>query len=83
MPQYKSVIFTSRLIVFNKTFVPLGTSSENIFSRVWHESISGRKKEDLASTFLYSIMHYKNKRKFIILLDNCLAQNKNWCLMNF
>ena len=82
MPCYKAVIFTSRLIVFNETFVPVGTSDEPVFACVWHEGISGRNK-DLISTYFQFIMKYKEREEIIIWLDNCSAQNKNWALMTF
>ena len=51
----KTAIFKKRLVTFHETFAPLGK-----FSRtkgivptgvIWHEGISGRNAEDVASKF--------------------------------
>lgn len=83
IPCYKSAIFTSRLIVFNETFVPLGTSHRPVVACVWHEGVSGRNKEDLVSTYYHFIKQQEDCDSIIIWLDNCSAQNKNWCFMAF
>lgn len=54
LPCYKSGIFTSRLTVFNETFVPLGSSKLPIYACVWHEGISGRNAPDLVRSTRFS-----------------------------
>ena len=54
LPGYKSAIFTPRLITFNQTFAPLGgkkSSSRRPLGVIWHAATSGRKAEDITSTF--------------------------------
>ncbi|GFO34794.1 Cai-1 autoinducer sensor kinase/phosphatase cqss [Plakobranchus ocellatus] len=50
MECFKEATFTRRLTVFNETFAELGSGKRN-YAAVWHGGISGRKDEDLASTF--------------------------------
>lgn len=50
---------------------------------IWHEGVSGRKKEDLISTFYAFFLHNRDLRNVTIWLDNCAAQNKNWALFCF
>lgn len=83
LPHYKSCIFTSRLIVFNETFVPIGSSSLPVYAVIWHEATAGRSKEELASAYYSFFMRHKECPNLIIWLDNCSAQNKNWCLLTF
>jgi len=81
---FKAAIFTKRIIVFNESFVPLGPRSEiKPFATLWHDGISGRKQEDLVSCFYEFLLFNKNTDKVTIWMDNCSAQNKNWCLMAF
>ncbi|KAJ8890684.1 hypothetical protein PR048_010193 [Dryococelus australis] len=52
MEMFKSIVFTKRLTVYNKSFVPVGI--KNILHSVacfWHEGIRGRNREDIVSTF--------------------------------
>lgn len=44
-------MFCPRIIAFNESFVPLGSSKEKLFAAVWHEAVSGRRQEDIISTF--------------------------------
>ncbi|CAH1099364.1 unnamed protein product [Psylliodes chrysocephalus] len=46
---FKNVIFIKRLTTYNESFVPVGKSTSNIrtAAAIWHEAISGRKKEDI------------------------------------
>lgn len=50
---FKAVIFCPRVVVYDETFVPLGNFNNNnpVFAAIWHEAISGRKQEDIVSTF--------------------------------
>lgn len=46
---FKAVLFCPRLVLLNESFVPLGvkTSDHMTYAAVWHEAISGRKKDDI------------------------------------
>lgn len=50
---------------------------------IWHEGVTGRKKEDLISTFYSFLLKNRDWRNVTIWLDNCAAQNKNWALFCF
>jgi hypothetical protein len=53
LDMFKAVLFTKRIVVFNESFVPLGTSGESHcvpYAALWHKAIAGRKK-DLISKF--------------------------------
>lgn len=50
LEQFKEVIFTKRVCVFNETFAPIGSHLIfPVFAALWHEGIAGRKKEELIS----------------------------------
>jgi len=84
MDNFKAAIFTKRVIAFNESFVPIGPrSSIRPLAVIWHEEISGRKQEDLTSCYYAFFLFYKDMKKITIWLDNCSAQNKNWCLFTF
>ncbi|XP_050307969.1 uncharacterized protein LOC126744555 [Anthonomus grandis grandis] len=82
---FKEMIFTPRLIAFNESFVPVGAYSKALkaMAVIWHEAISGRKKEDLISTFYAFLLNNRDTPYITIWLDNCAAQNKNWSLLSF
>jgi len=77
LPGVKTAVFTRRLVVFHETFVPL-KSLDNSVSVLWHEAISGRNAEDIASTFICAMKQEPDVSHFILWMDNCSAQNKNW-----
>lgn len=82
---FKEVIFTPRVIVFNESFVPVGAYSKAFkpLAVIWHEGVSGRKKEDIISTFYAFFRNNRDTHYITIWLDNCAAQNKNWSLFSF
>lgn len=82
---FKSVVFTKRLTTYNESFVPVGTKQKNVkpLAIIWHEAISGRNKEDIVSAFHYFFMANRDKKNVVLWLDNCTAQNKNWCLLSY
>ena len=84
MDQFKSNIFTSRLVVFNETFSPLGSRKLNKTwtdkTFIWNESVAGRKDEDVTSTFHTFLKTQRDAQHVTIWLDNCSSQNKNWTL---
>ena len=77
----KVCMFTSRLVTFNETFARMGKdkTGKHVLT-VWNESVAGRKREDIASTFAYVIQKIRDAAKFVFWLDNCASQNKNWTL---
>lgn len=85
MEQFKRAIFTRRLSVYHESFVPVGKhqSSRKPFAAVWHEAISGRNKEDLISAYYAFFLYYRDVETITIWMDNCSAQNKNWCFLSF
>lgn len=87
---FKTVMFCPRLIVFNESFVPIGGSKcngEPKFWRpeavIWHEGIAGRLKEDIICAFFKFFTSKHDVSEFILWLDNCSSQNKNWALLSF
>lgn len=82
--QFKTCISTRRLTTFNGNFVPLGsTKKSQSLAILWHEGVSNRKKEDLVSTFFQFFLTFRDSKRINLWLDNCSAQNKNWCLITF
>lgn len=86
MPGNKTSIFTKRIVAFHETFATVGMkqkgkNKENSTSVIWHEGIAGRKAEEITSSFVTALEKYRDKKHIIIWLDNCSAQNKNWCLL--
>jgi len=81
MPDLKSCIFTSRLVVFNETFAMMGSQNKKVhYLALWNESIAGRSRCDIASAFYRIFQKERDCQEFIFWLDNCSAQNKNWVL---
>ena len=84
LPGNKTAIFTRRLVLFHETFAPLGRSSKDhpVLGILWHEAISGRNSEDLASSYTKCMKDakYRDCKEFTFWADNCSAQNKNWTL---
>ena len=82
MPGIKSAMFIKRLVVFHQTFAPLGGSKNAAIGIIWHEGISGRNGDDVASAFVKFINSgvARDKKHITIWCDNCGAQNKNWTL---
>lgn len=87
LDEFKIVMFCPRLILFNESFVPLGDKKlrgvRHTFACIWHEAISGRKKDDIASCFRAFFLHYRDLKHITLWLDNCAAQNKNWTLFSY
>lgn len=84
MDNFKAAIFTKRIICFNESFVPIGPRSDiKPLAIIWNEGVAGRKQEDLTSCFYQYFIFNKRIDNHIIWLDNCSAQNKNWCFLTF
>ena len=77
---HKVCIFTPRVIAFNQTFSPIGAATKPGLAVVWDESTAGRNKEDIASTFVHFVQHFRDATEITLFVDNCAAQNKNWYL---
>lgn len=78
MESFKEAIFTRRMVVINGTFAPLGENqSVRSVAVLWHEAITGRKKEDIIDTFFTFFLHFGDVENIYLWLDNCSAQNKN------
>jgi len=83
MEQFKEVVFTKRIVVFNESFVPVGKKQKIVpIACLWHEGISGRKKEDITSSLQAFLDLNRDAKKIVIWLDNCSAQNKNWAMFS-
>ena len=87
MPGCKTVAFTRRIIAFNETFAPLGSkitlkNKGSAYAITWHEGITKRKGEDIASAFIkwLSLYGIREKTNVTLCLDNCTAQGKNWII---
>lgn len=85
MDQYKIVLFTPRIVLFNESFVPVGVNQRqlNPIAILWHEGIAGRKKEDIISSFHAFLLKNRDATTITLWLDNCSAQNKNWRFFTF
>lgn len=87
LEEFKVVMFCPRIILFNESFVPLGdkklSGSRQTYACIWHEAISGRKKDDIASCFKAFFTYYRDLKHITLWMDNCAAQNKNWSLLSY
>lgn len=56
--------------------------NNNVFMFVWHESLSGRGGNEIASCLLKGLTsRLTNKKKLVVWSDNCIGQNKNQMLI--
>ena len=83
MEEFKTVMFTRRVCLFNKTFVNVGRKrgidGEKInMAFLWHEAIREQKDEDIASCFWQFMNENRDCSSITFWLDNCAGQNKNW-----
>lgn len=84
LDMFKKVIFTPRLIAYHETFAPIGQKGDlKPHAIIWHETISGRNKEDIISCFYKFLKINRDIKNFVIWLDNCSSQNKYWCHYSF
>jgi len=52
MEEFKTAVFTRRIIALNESFVPVGTRSSCFpLAVLWHEGVAGRKKDEIISAF--------------------------------
>ena len=86
MPGNRTAIFAKRIIGFHETFATVGKKSQKktkkkTLSVVWHEGIAGRKAEEITSAYVTALKRERDVKHVIYWMDNCTAQNKNWCLL--
>lgn len=68
MPQNKNAVFTSRLVVFDQSFVTLDKNRSNKSACVlWHEALGGCKAEDLVDAMFEVIKKETDSTEFIFL----------------
>ena len=80
LPGYKKCLFSLCLISFNMTFAPIRKrgNTHKLKPVFWHEAVSERKDENIASTFLKKIFSYSKFRDFsrwVLWPNNCRGQN--------
>lgn len=81
---FKEVIFMPRLVAYNESFIPAGKKQKvPPTAVVWHDAIQGRSKENIISSFYQYFLSIRDIEYVNLWLDNCSAQNKNWCLFSF
>lgn len=53
MEQFKIAIFTTKVVIFDGSFVPVGKKQKFVkpLAAIWHEGTAGRKKEEIVSSF--------------------------------
>jgi len=87
LESFKSVIFTTRLTVFNETFAPLAKATKEypVVPVLWHEAVKKRNAEDIVSTFYKFLCSnpIRDEKHLVVFMDNCSAQNKNWIFFSF
>lgn len=84
LEMFKIAIFCPRIIDFNESFVPVGSSTrEKPYAVLWHEGISGRKKEDIISAYRAFFESKRDCTEITVWTDNCTGQNKNWTFFSF
>ena len=84
MPGVKSCVFTRRVVAYHETFASVGKgkNKKNTISVLWHEGIAGRSAAEITSAYMAALEKERDARHIILWVDNCSAQNKNWCLLS-
>jgi len=49
---------------------------------VWHEGVAGRSAGEIASAYVVAVEKERDLLHSVFWVDNCSAQNKNWCLLS-
>lgn len=85
LEEFKLAAFTRRIVAFKQSFVPIGSNkkSHEPIAVIWHEEISGRKKQDIVSAYNSFFLKLGDTKRIVLWLDNCAGENKNWCLIMF
>lgn len=83
MPGVKSSVFTCRIVAYHETFASVGKrKNKNTISVLWHEDTAGRSAAEITSAYVTALEKERDVRHSILWVDNCSAQNKNWCLLS-
>ena len=84
MDMYKECAFTRRLVSFNHTLVPAGSTLESrpTIANMRHEAIAGRTAVEMASSVLMFSQspHLEDGNSLVLWLDNFEYQNKSYVL---
>ena len=82
LPGLKKAIFCKRLVMFNKSFVPIGKKHGKGIGVLWHEGVAGRSAAEISSTFIDVLQspRFRDFKRVMLLGDNCSGQKKNWWL---
>lgn len=81
MPGVKSAVFTRRIMAYHETFASVG-KKKNTISVLWHEGMAGRSAAEMTSANTTALEKERDVCHSIFWVDNCSAQNKNWCLLS-
>lgn len=84
MPGVKSAVFTRRIVAYHETFASVGkkTNKKKTISVVWHKGIAGRSAKEIASAYATALEKERDIKHVVYWVDNCSAQNENWCLFS-
>ncbi|KAJ8369363.1 hypothetical protein SKAU_G00093910 [Synaphobranchus kaupii] len=84
MPGIKTAIFTRRIVAYHETFASVGKRSnkKKTISVVWHEGTVGRSASEVTSAYATALEKERDTEHIVYWVDNCSAQNKNWCLLS-
>lgn len=58
------------------------TNKKKNISVVWHEGVAGRSAKEITSAYVVALEKERDCKHIIYWVDNCSAQNKNWCLLS-
>lgn len=83
MPGVKSAILTRRLTTYHETFATVGrVVGKKHLSVVWHEGIAGQSDKEITSAYFAALQRERDAKHVVYWVDDCSAQNKNWCLLS-
>ena len=87
LPGFKLCLFTKRIVTINQSLAPIKRKDTKLDIKplgvLWHEVLMGRNDEDVSSAYLKAMKSpkFRDYNHFVIWLDNCAGQNKNWALI--
>ena len=55
---------------------------EKNISVAWQEAVAGRSAKQITSAYVVALEKERDCKHVIYWVDNCSAQNKNWCLLS-
>ncbi|KAG1936336.1 hypothetical protein F2P79_018678 [Pimephales promelas] len=62
--------------------VDLKKNKKTNISVVWHEGVAGHSAGEIASAYVVAVEKERDLLHSVFWVDNCSAQNKNWCLLS-